>query len=193
MGWGRFVLVFWTAACSPSPNMPWLPPAWWGMHTKHQLPTFSTCLSPSLPQNLSPTWPIHIPISPALPPYGCDLHPAQPRRGLLPPGTSQHLAGPCISGLSFCSVECKARGNRAHTQNPSTVNWKCKLEAIALSSGTHVVLAFISGLTTLWVKHPVAFSLCDYCPLPLISPKFSHFHHYSLQRTGCQRISLEPL
>lgn len=74
------------------------------------------------------------------------LHPVQPSRGLLPPGTSQHLAGPYISGLSFCSVECKARGNRAHRQNPSTVNWKCKLEAIALSTGTHVVLAFISGL-----------------------------------------------
>lgn len=82
----------------------------------------------------------------------------------------------------LCGAQRREDTAYSHTQNPSSVNCKCKLEATALNTGTHVVPAFISGLTTFRVKHPTTYSLCDSCPSPLIPPSLSHFHCPSKNR-----------
>lgn len=100
--------------------------------------------------------------------------------------TSSRFVGSfCPTGSALHSVSQQQEDTGySHTSTPSTVNWKCKLEAIVLNTGMHVTLTYVPP-TTLFIH--------DFCPSPLISPMLSHFHHQCPSQTRLRKHHLQSL
>lgn len=169
------------------------------MHTNHLLCVFSSCPLPFLTTQLlfhiTHPWP-HL----SDPSSACCW---PPHHQAIQSSSAKTLEGfatctrfgwlPSPHGLSFmlCVSQRQEDAGYSHISNPSTVNWNCRLEAVALKTGTHVVLSYISGPTSFRVKAPATFSICDSCPCPLISPMLSHFHHQCPSQTRLPKHLLQ--